>query len=206
MERQEARAVLARVTVLELLRCSSRRHATGLWYLWGRLLPPEGSPFLLRGARIKYSMRVLGVRDMSLPTILIVEPDSHIARVLQITLEETLTVETVVAEELSQVRQLVYARNPALVVVDVFTRKLNAFEVIALLKATAVSRQTPVIALGPRGRQVELARAMGCQEIVSLPFRVPDIVSKVLRHLDAQPKLRSPDIGHLAASVARPEC
>ena len=141
---------------------------------------------------------------MNPPTILIVEPDPHIAKVLQITFEATLPVETVVANEPDQVRQFIDTKVPDLVVADVFTRKFNVFEVIAFLRTTPACQHTPIIALGPRGKQVELARAMGCQEIVTLPFRVPDIIATVLRNLDVEPELVSSDLGTMVARVVGP--
>lgn len=122
------------------------------------------------------------------PTIAIVEPDHYIAKALRIALELTLTVETVVAEDAADVMPLMIERRPALVAIDVYTRRFNAFEVIADLKRNRLTSDIPVIAMGPRGDQGAFARAMGCVDTLSLPFRVNELTAKMLKHAEVQPK------------------
>lgn len=165
---------------------------------------PQTGPFTLNYLRVlwKRPKTPAEVRTVSPPTILIVEPDAHLGKVLQITLEETLPVETVVTNDLEQTKAVLGERAPDLVIVNVFTRAFNGFEAIALLKTTSAFKDATIFAFGARGNQIALARAMGCHDILPIPFRVSDVIARVLRYLDVQPKVLLSDIGHLITTMA----
>lgn len=123
-----------------------------------------------------------------IPAIVIIEPDHYIAKALRIALELTLSVEAVVAEDAADVMPTMIERRPALVIIDVYTRRFNAFEAISDLKRNRLTSEIPVIAMGPRGDQVALAQAMGCVDTLALPFRVTELTAKLLKHAEVQPK------------------
>lgn len=125
---------------------------------------------------------------MSQHAVVVVESDDYLAKALAAAIELMLPVQAVVVDNPAQVMALVVAQSPKLVIVDVCTQRFNAFDIVAALKADQRSRNIPVIAMGPRGNQVHLARALGCADTLALPFRVAEVRRKVAKYVDVHLK------------------
>lgn len=139
---------------------------------------------------------------MDAPNILILEPDAKIAKLIRVTLEETLPVVTTLVEQADQVEQATREAPPDMILLNVATRKFNAFQLVGRLKANPATQKIPVLAVGAWGDQIALARAMGCDDSLPFPFRIYDVVAKVLKYLDVQPKILAPDAEGAASRVS----
>ncbi|MGI8757955.1 MAG: response regulator transcription factor [Acidimicrobiales bacterium] len=120
------------------------------------------------------------------PTVLVVDDDLVILKLLQVNFEmEGFSVLTATdgIEGLSAARE----ERPDVIVSDVMMPRMNGLELVAALEADAGTRDIPVILLSARaqGTDVTNGLAAGADDYVTKPFEpleLVDRVNRLLRH------------------------
>ena len=125
------------------------------------------------------------VRSMSDITVLVVDDDPVIVRLLQVNFEmEGYTVLTAAdgAEAIDQVR----AGRPDVVVCDIMMPKLNGLEVVERLRADEDTADVPVILLSAKAQTSEIQRGIdiGAADYVTKPFDPLELIERVQQVLD----------------------
>lgn len=110
-------------------------------------------------------------------TVLIVEDDPDIARLIATTLEEEGFATTTAADGLSGVREF-FQKQPHLVVLDVMLPRLNGWEVCQRIREVS---DVPVILLTAAGREQDKVQGLnlGADDYMSKPFGPSELVARV---------------------------
>jgi two-component system, OmpR family, alkaline phosphatase synthesis response regulator PhoP len=113
-------------------------------------------------------------------TILIADDELYLLALLEQTLEpltETYGVDIVLAHNGEDALALTALHSPDLIVLDMMMPKLDGLEVIARLRASPQTKNTPIIMLTARGQQADRERGLevGATYYITKPFD-PDSV------------------------------
>lgn len=110
--------------------------------------------------------------------VLVAEDDPDIADALRQTLTERLDVDVDVVANGALVMDLVTARRPDLLILDVALPGLNGLDVFDLLRGDPRLQGLPVLFLTALPQRAETATAAtGVHEILAKPFDVDDLVA-----------------------------
>jgi CheY-like chemotaxis protein len=124
-------------------------------------------------------------RQPPTPTVLVVDDDPDLLRVMKGVLEdEGLTVTTAV--DGGQALSIIDRQPPDLIVLDVTLPVVGGQQVAARVHATR-GESFPILAITADGRAAVKARLMGAYTYLRKPFELADLVSAVWRGLGAAP-------------------
>jgi len=114
--------------------------------------------------------------------VLVAEDDPDIADALRQALTERLDVELDVVANGALVRDLVAARRPDLLILDVALPGLNGLDVFDLLRSDPRLQGVPVLFLTGLPERAETASAAtGVHEVIAKPFDVNDLIMRAER-------------------------
>ena len=120
-------------------------------------------------------------------TVLVVDDQPHIVRLIQVNLEkEGFQVATAAdgVEGIEKVRQL----TPDLVILDVIMPRKDGFEVLREIKSDPVLADTPVVMLTVKTHNSDIVEGLreGAELYLPKPFHPKELVALVKRVLEAE--------------------
>ena len=117
-------------------------------------------------------------------TILAVDDEPHILRLIQFTLERA-GYEVVTAQNGAEALKVIDGRRPALIISDVMMPYVNGFEFLRRLRANSQTADIPVILLTVRSSDTDISDAwsMGVDLYLPKPFMPAELISFVERLL-----------------------
>ena len=125
-------------------------------------------------------MGLLGnLLPMSPRTVLIVEDDPVILRLLEVNFElEGL--EVLLAEDGAAGLELAKERRPDLVVTDIMMPKLSGIELVESLKTDPLTAHIPIILLSAKAQTADLKAGMdaGADDYITKPFEPLDLLDR----------------------------
>lgn len=109
--------------------------------------------------------------------LLIIEDDANLVEALALYLD-TAGYEVATAADGSEGLQMVYAKLPDLVVLDIMMPKLDGWEVCRRIRGVS---DVPIIMLTARGQEAEKVRGlqMGADDYVSKPFSLRELEARI---------------------------
>lgn len=116
-------------------------------------------------------------------TVLVVDSDQGIRDLIRTAIEGALAVRVVTADGDEEAIRLLSELRPDLLLVEVWARPRRGVAVVRRVKSNPATREVPVIALtySDDGRAVALGA--GCDDYLSMPFQIDDLLHKVERNL-----------------------
>ena len=117
--------------------------------------------------------------------ILIVDDEPNIVIPLQFLMEQK-GYETLVAQSGEEALEMISKEKPDLVLLDIMLPGVDGFEVCEIIRLNPEWRNTRVIFLTAKGRDVDMAKGMvlGADEYITKPFsnqQIIDAVTKLLK-------------------------
>jgi DNA-binding response OmpR family regulator len=116
-------------------------------------------------------------------TVLLVDDDVDIGRLIQLLLRQEFCVDVSHAITGEEGLALLDALQPVLVMVDLKLPGMTGFEFIQQLKANAVHKRIPVICITALDKAQERALLEGCAEFIAKPFDINVLLAKVQPYL-----------------------
>lgn len=122
--------------------------------------------------------------------LLVIDDEPFIARIVRMAFERGPFRVSAVHDGKSGLEFIAANRDVALVLLDLNMPGMSGVEVLAALRADAALREIPVMVLTAAGQagQVERARELGAQAIVTKPFSPKKLYRQVAEHLGEQPE------------------
>lgn len=114
------------------------------------------------------------------PTVLVVEDDPVILRLLEVNFElEGFTV--LLAHDGAEGIEVARAQKPDLVITDIMMPRTSGLELVTALKADDATRSIPIILLSAKAQTQDLKVGMdaGADDYVTKPFEPLDLVDRV---------------------------
>jgi len=117
--------------------------------------------------------------------ILIVDDEPNIVIPLQFLMEQN-GYNTLVAQSGEEALELISKERPDLVLLDIMLPGVDGFEVCEIIRLNPEWRNTKIIFLTAKGRDVDIAKGMvlGADEYITKPFsnqQIIDAVTKLLK-------------------------
>jgi DNA-binding response OmpR family regulator len=114
------------------------------------------------------------------PYVVVAEDDEDILQLVAELLEEE-GYEIARAADGEEALELISARRPDLALLDVRMPKVDGFEVSRRIRASADTREVPVILLTALAREQDVARGIeaGATDYVKKPFSPDELVSRI---------------------------
>lgn len=120
--------------------------------------------------------------------ILIVDDEPHIRILLEQTLEdlEDHDVEILIAENGQEAYDIMKAKEPQLVFLDVMMPKMNGFEVCEKIRNEVPSSKIYIILLTAKGQEADKEKGLllGANEYITKPFDPDQIMEKAMEILN----------------------
>ncbi|MEN0046689.1 MAG: response regulator [Bacteroidota bacterium] len=120
--------------------------------------------------------------------ILIVDDEPHIRILLEQTLEdlEDHDVEILIAENGQEAYDIMKAKEPQLVFLDVMMPKMNGFEVCEKIRSEVPSSKIYIILLTAKGQEADKEKGLllGANEYITKPFDPDEIMEKAMEILN----------------------
>jgi DNA-binding response OmpR family regulator len=115
-----------------------------------------------------------------MPTVLVVDDDPVIQKLLQVNFEME-GYDVVVAGDGEEGLAMAREERPDLILLDVMMPKMNGLEVLAALKADAGTDTIPVILLSAKAQAGDIRDGLdaGADDYVTKPFEPLDLVDRV---------------------------
>jgi two-component system alkaline phosphatase synthesis response regulator PhoP len=117
---------------------------------------------------------------MSKGKILVVDDEIYIVHILDFSLGME-GYEVITALDGEQALERMKAERPDLVVLDIMMPKLDGYEVCKAIKSNPTTKQTPVILLSAKGRNVDqkLGFDVGADDYITKPFSPRKLVERI---------------------------
>lgn len=153
----------------------------------------EGPPFVqdLAGKVMqKAAVSVASGDHDEAPTVLIVEDNHEISRLLQQILQRDFRIK--VAFDGQEGIEAAMSTLPDLIISDVMMPKIDGLQMLSMLKADEATRYVPVLLLSARHELESRLQglALGADDYISKPFSAEELKLKVRNILDSRQKLR----------------
>ncbi len=126
--------------------------------------------------------------------ILIVDDEPSIVVPIQFLMEQQ-GYNVLVAENGEDALDAIYKYKPDLILLDIMLPRIDGYEVCEIVRLNPDYRDTKIIFLTAKGREVEIAKglALGADAYITKPFSNTELVSKVKELLgDANPDKLEP--------------
>ena len=125
--------------------------------------------------------------DLSKQSIIVVEDESFLSKVLAERLEDEGFGHIDVAGNGEEALAMIKRHNPNIVLLDMILPKMNGFEVLEVLQADPKLKKIPVLVLSNLGQDqdIEQAKKLGARDyIVKSNFSLQKVVEKIMSILD----------------------
>lgn len=125
--------------------------------------------------------------DLSKQSIIVVEDESFLSKVLAERLEDEGFGQITVAGNGEEALAMIKQHNPDIVLLDMILPKMNGFEVLEVLQADPKLKKIPVLVLSNLGQDqdIEQAKKLGARDyIVKSNFSLQKVVEKIMSILD----------------------
>jgi DNA-binding response OmpR family regulator len=119
--------------------------------------------------------------------ILVVEDETFLVKIYSVKLKKE-GYDVAIATDGEEAVRMAEEVKPDLILLDLILPKLNGFEALERIRATAANRETPVLVLSNLGQEEDIKRAesLGATDyLVKANFSIQDIVVKIRGVLDA---------------------
>ena len=118
-------------------------------------------------------------------TILIVDDEPNIVIPLQFLMEQNGH-NTLVAQSGEEALEIISKEKPDLVLLDIMLPGIDGFEVCEIIRLNPEWRNTRIIFLTAKGRDVDIAKGMvlGADEYITKPFSNQQIIDAVKKLLE----------------------
>lgn len=119
--------------------------------------------------------------------ILIVDDEPNIVIPLQFLMEQN-GYSTLVAQSGEEALEMISKERPNLILLDIMLPGVDGFEVCEIIRLNPEWRNTRVIFLTAKGRDVDIAKGMvlGADEYITKPFSNQQIIDAVKKLLEEQ--------------------
>jgi len=116
---------------------------------------------------------------MPLPTVLVVEDDPVILRLLEVNFELE-GFEVLLAHDGAEGLDVAREQRPGLIVSDIMMPKLSGIELVQALKADEATARIPIILLSAKAQTGDLKAGMdaGADDYVTKPFEPLDLIDR----------------------------
>jgi DNA-binding response OmpR family regulator len=117
---------------------------------------------------------------MAAPTVLVVEDDPVILRLLEVNFElEGFGV--VLAHDGAEGIEAARAKQPDIIISDIMMPKVSGIELVQALKADAATASIPIILLSAKAQTGDLKSGMdsGADDYITKPFEPLDLIDRV---------------------------
>lgn len=114
------------------------------------------------------------------PTVLLVEDDPVILRLLEVNFElEGFGV--LLAQDGAEGIEVARAKRPDVIITDIMMPKVSGIELVAALKADAETASIPILLLSAKAQTGDLKAGMdvGADDYVTKPFEPLDLIDRV---------------------------
>ncbi|MEK7105237.1 MAG: response regulator [Patescibacteria group bacterium] len=121
-------------------------------------------------------------------TILLVEDDQFLQKVLKQRLEKEMPYTIVVASDGEEALQKVAELSPYLVLLDIIIPKKSGFEVLSELRKNPATKTLPVVVLSNLGQQEDIRQMqdLGIKDyLVKADYSLSEMVEKIKKHAEA---------------------
>lgn len=118
--------------------------------------------------------------------ILVVEDETFLVKIYAVKLKKE-GYEVTIANDGEEAVRLAAEVNPDLILLDLILPKMNGFEALEKMRASAANKTTPVIVLSNLGQEEDIKRAEGLGAdgyLVKANFSIQDIVAKIRETLE----------------------
>ncbi|MBI4407179.1 MAG: response regulator [Candidatus Kerfeldbacteria bacterium] len=125
--------------------------------------------------------------DLSKQSIIVVEDESFLSKVLAERLEDEGFGHIDVAGNGEEALAMIKNHNPNIVLLDMILPKMNGFEVLEVLQADPKLKKIPVLVLSNLGQDqdIEQAKKLGARDyIVKSNFSLQKVVEKIMGILE----------------------
>lgn len=125
--------------------------------------------------------------DLSKQSIIVVEDESFLSKVLAERLEDEGFGHIDVAGNGEEALAMIKNHHPNIVLLDMILPKMNGFEVLEILQADPKLKKIPVLVLSNLGQDqdIEQAKKLGARDyIVKSNFSLQKVVEKIMSILD----------------------
>lgn len=114
-------------------------------------------------------------------TILVVDDEPYIGRIIQLKLEETSYAVDVCQDGAAALGRLRTDEPVDLILLDIMMPDMNGFEVLALLREIPHRADTPVIMLTGKGQSTdrEKAESLGARDFLTKPFSPKKLLARI---------------------------
>ncbi len=120
------------------------------------------------------------------PKILVVEDETFLVKIYTVKLKKE-GFDVSIANDGEQAVKMAEELKPDLILLDLILPKLNGFEALERMRASAANKSTPVIVLSNLGQEEDIKRAEGLGAdgyLVKANFSIQDIVAKIQETLE----------------------
>lgn len=123
----------------------------------------------------------------------IIESNPKVRQLFQ-ALFEKLGGTTLITDDAAEAFDLVLQNRPTFIVLGVAMQGLPAPDLVEMLKENAQTRVIPIFAVGmPEDASILVeCREQGAEELVTLPFKIPDLMQQIRKHQGATVTLARP--------------
>ena len=121
---------------------------------------------------------------MSGPTVLVVDDDPVILRLLQVNFELE-GIEVAIAVDGEEGLKMIQNDPPDLVISDIMMPKVNGLELLAALRSSPDTASMPVILLSAKAQVADVQRGLelGADDYVTKPFDPLELIDRVYKVL-----------------------
>jgi len=122
-----------------------------------------------------------------MPQILVVDDDPYILMSLEFLMKKA-RYEVMVARNGSEALELIEARRPDLVLLDIMMPDVDGYAICSHIKSTPELAQIQVIFLSAKTRDADIQKglALGAARYISKPFSTRNLMSEVKQVLEAR--------------------
>lgn len=113
--------------------------------------------------------------------IVVIEDDAALREVLRIALLSGGYEDVLFAKDGLEGYDLVVAKKPALVLLDIMLPKLDGYEVCRRIRASAAIRDVPIIMLTAKGEERDVIKGLdlGANDYITKPFSRPILLARI---------------------------
>ena len=121
------------------------------------------------------------------PRILLIEDEKDIVDLTSVILKDKYTL--IVANNGVDGIKEAFSSKPDVILLDIYMKGLNGFEVCSILKGNESSKDIPIamFTAGTQKYEIERGYSMGIDDYITKPFKPKDLLSRIQKLLKSKP-------------------